>query len=311
MKKVSRRTFFSSSLGAAAALSLPGTAKATAGQEFTGTEQDPQDGPDIIDTNVNLFDWPFRKLKYGTTKALVDKLRKHRITQAWAGNFEALFHKDINGVNTRLAEECRRNGEGVLLPFGTVNLAWPDWEEDLRRCHEVHRMPGIRIYPIYQTFDLEHPDFRKLVQQVAARGMVLQIVGDMEDERHHHPIVEVRDVKFAPLVDVLKQTPDAKVQLTYWNHKVPRTLLDNLIRDTSVLLDTSRIEGAGEVGRLIEGKTWTGTATPIPVERILFGSHAPYFPVETNVIKLFESPLTLEQMQAIMNGNARRLLKSA
>ena len=311
MKKVSRRTFFSSSLGAAAALSLPGGAKASANQELSGAGQNTQDGPDIIDTNVNLFDWPFRKLKYGTTKALVDKLRKHRITQAWAGNFEALLHKDINGVNARLAEECRKNGEGMLLPFGTVNLAWPDWEEDLRRCHEVHRMPGIRIYPIYQTFDLEHPDFRKLVQQIAARGMVLQIVGDMEDERHHHPIVEVRDVKFAPLAEALKQTPDAKVQLIYWNHRAPRTLLDTLIRDTSVLLDTSRIEGAGEVGRLIEGKTWTGTATPIPAERILFGSHAPYFPVETNVIKLFESPLTLEQMQAIMNGNARRLLKSA
>jgi uncharacterized protein len=311
MKKVSRRTFFSSSLGAAAALSLPGAAKANAGQQPTEGGHNPQDGPDIIDTNVNLFDWPFRKLKYGKTKALVDKLRKHRITQAWAGNFEALFHKDINGVNARLAEECRSNGGGMLLPFGTVNLAWPDWEEDLRRCHEVHRMPGIRIYPIYQTFDLEHPDFRKLVQQVAARGMVLQIVGDMEDERHHHPIVEVRDVKFAPLVDVLKQIPGAKVQLVYWNHRAPRTPLDSLIRETSVMLDTSRIEGAGEVGRLIEGKTWTGTATPIPAERILFGSHAPYFPVETNVLKLFESPLTLEQMQAIMNGNARRLLKSA
>jgi hypothetical protein len=41
--------------------------------------------PDIIDTNVHLFDWPFRKLKYAGAKALVAKLRRHRITQAWAG----------------------------------------------------------------------------------------------------------------------------------------------------------------------------------------------------------------------------------
>src|SRR5687768_15735465 len=37
-------------------------------------------GPDIIDCNVHLFDWPFRKLKYARTEALVAKLRKHRIT---------------------------------------------------------------------------------------------------------------------------------------------------------------------------------------------------------------------------------------
>ena len=80
----------------------------------------------IIDTNVDLFTWPFRKLKYGDTHALVAKLRKHRIIEAWAGSFEALFHKDMDGVNQRLAAECRTNGEGLLVPFGSVNLAWPD-----------------------------------------------------------------------------------------------------------------------------------------------------------------------------------------
>jgi hypothetical protein len=101
----------------------------------------------IIDTNVNLFDWPFRALKYRSTKALVEKLKKHRIIEAWAGSFEALLSKDMNGVNTRLAAECRQHA-GFLIPFGSVNLAWPDWEEDVRRCHEVHRMPGLRIYPV-------------------------------------------------------------------------------------------------------------------------------------------------------------------
>ena len=309
MKKVSRRTFFANSLAAAAALSLPVAAKAKTDGHLSLEIADDQDSPTIVDTNVNLFEWPFRKLKYGKTKALVEKLRKHRISQAWAGSFEALFYKDIHGVNTRLAEECRANGEGMLIPFGTVNLAWPDWKEDLRRCHEVHKMQGIRIYPIYQTFNLEHPDFTELVKQVTARGMVLQIAGDMEDERHHHPIVEVRDLKLTPLIEMLKQVPDAKIQLVYWNHRVPRNLLDTLIKETNVLFDTARIEGVGEVGRLIEGKTWGGTTTPLPAERILFGSHGPYFPVEANVIKLFESPLTLEQMQAIMNGNARKFLK--
>lgn len=307
MKKLSRRTFFSNSLGAVAALS---SLSAKTGPHSSPSILKTNPGPDIIDTNVHVGEWPFRKLKYGETKSLVAKLRSHRITQAWAGSYEALFHKDIHGVNARLAEACRMHGEGMLLPFGTVNLAWPDWEEDLRRCHEVHGMRGIRIYPIYQTFDLDHPAFLELVRQATARGMILQIVGDMEDIRHHHPIIQTREINIAPLVDIMKQVPDAKVQLLYWNHRIGQDLLQRLIKETSVVLDISRIEGAGEVGRLIEGKPWSGKAMPIGIERFLFGSHAPYFPVETNVIKLFESPLTLEQMQAIMSGSARRFLEA-
>lgn len=307
MTKLNRRTFFSRSLGAAAAVSVAAPAMANPGTQsgaVAATE------PEIIDTNVHIFDWPFRKMKYGTTKALVEKLRHHRISQAWTGNYEALFHKDINGVNTRLSEECRANGQGVLLPFGTVNLAWPDWEEDLRRCHEIHKMPGIRIYPIYQTFDLDHADFRKLVEQVTARKMILQIVGDMEDSRHHHPIVEVRNVNMTPLIDIVRHVPHARIQLVYWNHRVRPDLLQSLISQTPIVFDTSRVEGAGEVGRLIEGNSWYGKGSAVPVDRFLFGSHAPYFPVETNVLKLFESPLRREQMIAIMNGNARRFLQS-
>src|SRR5205823_273623 len=90
-------------------------------------------GPDIVDTNVHLFDWPFRKLKYTRTESLIAKLRKHRIMQAWAGSFEAILNKQLDGVNRRLAEECRANGNGMLVPIGSVNPSWPDWDEDLRR----------------------------------------------------------------------------------------------------------------------------------------------------------------------------------
>lgn len=307
MKKITRRAFVSNSLLTAGALSIPASLLGAA-DESMFVEPAPASVPEIIDTNVSLLEFPFRRFKYGDTKALTAKLRHHRVTGAWVGSYEALFHKDIDGVNARLAEECRTKGRGMLLPFGAVNIAWPDWEEDLRRCQEVYKMPGIRIYPIYQTFDLEHPEFIKLVQKTADRGMILQIVGDVEDLRHIHPIVNVRAMSYKPLIDIMKKVPNAKVQLVYWNNRIGRDL-DALVQETNVVFDISRIEGNGAVGRMIEGNPWSGTANPVPVERLLFGSHAPFFPVETNIMKLFESPLTVEQMQAIMNGNARNFLK--
>lgn len=314
MNKIDRRNFLYNMLMTAASW-IPFSVTNLGGEKNSktiasppGLERPPDSVPEIIDTNVNLFQWPFRKLKYDETELLIAKLRKHRISKAWTGSFEALFHKNIDSVNSRLARECRAHGEGILVPFGTVNLAWPDWEEELRRCHEVHDMPGIRIYPGYQPFDLNHPDFVQFVQEVTDRGMILQIACDMEDARVHHPVIEVRDAGIELLPDTLRRVPEAKVQLLYWNHEVGSALLEELIRKTNAVFDITRIEHVGGVGRLIDGNSWFGNMGKLPVERFMFGSYAPYFPVEANLLKLFESPLTEKQSIAIMNGNARRFI---
>ena len=63
-----------------------------------------------------------------------------------------------------------------------------------------------------------------------------------------------------------------------------------LVRETQVTFDIAATEGNGGVGRLIEGKNPSYRGA-IPVDRLLFGSHAPFFPCESALMKLFESPL--------------------
>jgi predicted TIM-barrel fold metal-dependent hydrolase len=304
MTPIDRRDFLKASLLAGAAVSLSSPAATTAAAAAGGS-------PGIVDTNVNLFQWPFRRLKYSDTEALASKLRKHRIVEAWAGSFEALLQKDMNGVNERLARECRERGAGLFKPFGSVNLAWPDWEEDVRRCHEVFRMPGIRIYPGYQPFDLAHPGFKRLLAVTRERGLLLQIAFGMEDSRVHHPTLQLVPVTVGPLLDALKAEPKAKVQLLHFVGRPLGADLRLLMTQTSATIDFSRWEGNGAVGKL------TGTAPdskgtpPVPIDRVLFGSHAPFFPVETAILKLIESPFSTAQLTAMMQGNARRLLGQA
>jgi predicted TIM-barrel fold metal-dependent hydrolase len=261
----------------------------------------------IIDTHVTLFRWPFRRLKYDATPALVAKLRRHRITEAWAGSHEALLHKDLAGVNARLAAECRAHGDGLLRPFGSVNLAWPDWEDDLRRCHEEHQMPGVRLFPGYQTFDLTHPDLGRLVQLATERGLIVQIVFQLEDPRVHHPLLSLPVIDARPLVPLLERNPSARVQLLHFAGNVAGTDLRALVDRTNAWFEFSRWEGNGRLGQLIQ--PGPGSARPaVPAARVLFGSHAPYFPVETGLLRLFESPLDAETLHALMHRNARRLL---
>jgi predicted TIM-barrel fold metal-dependent hydrolase len=301
MSPIDRRRFLKNSLLSAAAVSFAarGAAVATS-SNVTG----------IIDTNVNLFDWPFRALKYRHTKALVAKLKRHRVIEAWAGSFEALFSKDMNGVNARLAAECREHGPGFLIPFGSVNLAWPDWEEDIRRCHEVHKMPGVRIYPGYQPFDLDHPGMERLVKMISERDLILQVVFGMEDPRVHHPILNVGPVTFAALLKAVKETPNAKVELLHFSGSSQGEDLSRFMTKLNTVMDISRLEGNGAIGRML-GSVQGLPSARVPLDRLVFGSHAPYFPVETAILKLIESPLDDAQLRAIMQGNARRLLPRA
>jgi uncharacterized protein len=307
--KLNRRQFLKTSALSAAAVTLPAaTTPLVAQTRRAGGDAAPGGRPGIIDTNVHLFEWPFRHLKYGRTDALVAKLRKHGVQQAWAGSFEALFSKDIRGVNTRLVEECRRHGAGLLVPAGSVNPMWPDWEEDLRRCQEDFKMGIVRVHPCYHGYSLEDPEFARVLEKATERRLLVQVVLELEDPRVHHPLINAQSARPVGLVPLLQKHPSARVQLIgdsfSWT-RIPQA--KPLLDAKNVWHEISAIEGVGGVGRLIDGKHWH-IGGRLPIERFVFGSHAPYFPFESALLKVFESPFTREQMTAIMEGNARRLV---
>jgi len=297
---IDRRTWVKASLLPAV---VPLAALATASH---GAEP-PAAGPEIVDTNVHLFDWPFRRLKYARTEALAAKLRKHRITRAWAGSFEAILHKQLDPINRRLSEECRTRGGGLFVPIGSVNPAWPDWEEDLRRAHEQYRMPGVRLYPAYHGYSLDEPAFARLLAEASRRDLLVQIALRMEDERVHHAALDMRAVDVSPLIELMKKTPKAKVQLINAAGPLLGNQVAALVRDTPITFDIAATEGNGGIGRLIDGQNYSYRGA-IPVERLLFGSHAPFFPCESALLKLFESPLERKQLENVMHANPCRLI---
>jgi hypothetical protein len=105
----------------------------------------------------------------------------------------------------------------------------------------------------------------------------------------------------------MKRVPQARVQLINSAGPLLGNNVSALVRETQVSFDIAATESNGGVGRLIEGKN-TSYRGAIPVERLLFGSYAPFFPCESALLKLFESPLSLEQIEKLMNSNARHIL---
>lgn len=283
---ISRRTFLQATVAGTAAVAL-------------STPVNSAESSRLIDTNVSLGAWPFRQHRLASTAALVHKLRQHGVTQAWAGHFDGLLHKDVSGVNARLAEECARVGNGFLVPMGTINPTSPGWEEDLRRCHEVHRMPGIRLQPNYHGYKLSDAAFERVLRLATDRGVFVQIAVIMEEERTIHPLVNVPPVETAPLLEVLKAVPQARVQLLNAFRTVKGEAVLKLAA-AGVRFEIAMLEGVNGIANLLE---------KLPLESLCFGSHAPFFYFESAKLKLQESELGAHQRNSVSAENAQRLRK--
>jgi predicted TIM-barrel fold metal-dependent hydrolase len=253
----------------------------------------------IVDTNVWLSLWPFRRLPLDETAALVTKLRNSGVTTAWAGSFDGMLHKDLGAVNERLAGECRQHGRGMLIPFGVINPMLPDWKEELRRCRETHEMRGIRLHPNYHGYKLDRPVFAELLDLATERGLIVQIAMSMEDERMQQPLMQVPHVDAAPLVEVLNDRRNAKVVLLNWFRAVKGDLLPKLAEAAQIFFEIATVEGVGGVGTLLK---------QVPPERILFGSYAPFFYFESAALKLKESAMSQQDLVRIRRENAMQVL---
>ncbi len=267
---------------------LPGNARAADDGQSAGFR--------IVDTNVSLFHWPFRRLPLDETDAMVRKLQTLGIGQAWAGSFEGILHRDISGVNERLISACRWVPE--LVPIGSVNPALPGWESDLQRSIE-HGMPGIRLHPNYHGYSLDDARFAELLKRTTAAGQFIQIAASLEDGRTHSDLVRIADVDLSPLPTLMPTVPGARVQLL--NHKLRAPLLRQLASTPGIYFDTARVEATDGVPQLVKS---------VPSGRVLFGTHAPFLIPEAALIRTHESGLLdASALRAVLAGNAGSLLR--
>jgi len=255
----------------------------------------------LIDVNVNLSRWPTRRIRDDETARLAARLKLRGVTQTWAGSFDGLLHQDIGAVNLRLAEECRSQADVQLIPFGTINPTLPDWEEDLRRCAEVHQMPGIRLHPNYHGYTLQDDLFRQVLQQATARRLIVGLVVQMEDERMMHPLLKVKPLDLEPLAEQVQAIPELRLVIHNSGRLLRGANLAKVLQAGQVFVDIAFLEGLGVLESFLN---------EAPFERILFGSNAPYHYLESGLLKLQESQLAVPQLLAIRHGNAQSLLSS-
>ncbi len=253
----------------------------------------------IIDVHVNLSRWPFRRLPEDEPQRLVAKLHAHGVERALASTFDGLLHLDLAAANRRLVAECEQFGQEILTPVGAVNLSLPNWEADVAYCAQTPSVRGVRLWPGYHDISLDDPRFADLCARCEAEHLLLQIVLRLEDSRTEHPNFTSQAVGLKPLPDILKNHPALKVVLINPGRDVPAAVAAQFATVGQIYFEIGMIEGTGGLEKYLQ---------QVPPERMLFGSHLPFFYFEAATLRLQESQPGDRITRLITYENARRLL---
>jgi predicted TIM-barrel fold metal-dependent hydrolase len=252
----------------------------------------------ITDTHVYVGHWPHQTLSGEASTKLIDQLSQSGVAQAWTGNFDGLFHKDVAAVNERLANTCAKLGDGMLIPFGTVNPTLPDWEDDIRRCHESFHMPGIRLHPNYHGYKLDDPRFSRVLELATARGLIVQLVAWLESQKHFLLSPSATQVGLKPLADKAA-LPKLKMLVIGSDWRSDAETIRRLSQQKQIYFDCTRAQSSADIRRLVEMATSA---------RVVFGSGTPLHDIEASVARLREAKLSDNDWKSVALKSAGRLL---
>lgn len=253
----------------------------------------------IIDTNAYVSRWPFRRTPCDDLDRLVAVYQRYGVAEAWVGSLDGLLHRDMEGVNARLDQTCRAVKGCRLLPFGSINPKLPDWKEDVQRCVQKYRMPGIRLHPNYHGYRLDEPIFGEVLDLAVQYRLRVQVVVQMEDTRVQDARLPVPDVDLGPLVEALQGRPELDVMVLNGFIPAAQKALSQLAETGHVWFDLAVLEGVAGVQEVFRR---------IRADRIVLGSHLPLFCLESALLKMEESELEPDTRRAILQDNARQFL---
>ena len=241
----------------------------------------------IIDCNVGYGRWPFARFYEDTPAKLDGLLKQDGIDAALVSSAEAILYEEPAEWNGDLARKLR--GRPRLIPVPVANPR-------VRSAGSIVSGPdlkAVKLIPNYHVYSLKDDAAAQLCSQVSGRGIPVLIQMRVEDERSHYELLKVPGVPVEDIIALAAKLPGLNVVALgpYFEEAVR-------LAGAGIYVDISFVETLDTLRQLC-GKA--------PVDRILFGSHAPWMYPRSAAAKLLKSTITEEQREAIGWRTASRL----
>ena len=166
----------------------------------------------ILDVNAYLGPFAFRRLQNHSASALLKLMDSRKIDRAVVSSASAITYRNPQAGNEDVAADVK-TGRERLIPLGVINPSYAGWRDDLKECHEVFGMKGLRLYPRWHGYTLASAPVLDLIHMATERRMIVSIPIRVEDPRQRSWLVDVPDVPLDELVTLVKAIPRARFHI--------------------------------------------------------------------------------------------------
>ena len=216
----------------------------------------------------------------------------------------------VNDASARMNELGAQTG---VLSFGCMHPDFDGWKEELARVRDLG-LKGIKLHPQYQDTDFDDPRYLRILDRCGELGLVVLTHAGLD-------IGMPGKDNCAPemVARVLEQVGPVKLVLAHMGGWRQWDRVEALLPGTGVYLDTSF--SLGEITPLDDGHYRPGDLPLLDEaaflrmvrrfgpDRILFGTDSPWDDQGAALACLRALPLEKSELDAILGGNARKLLE--
>ncbi|RKN74193.1 amidohydrolase family protein [Paenibacillus ginsengarvi] len=249
----------------------------------------------VIDFAVWTGNWPFLKLRYTELPALKVKLQSQHVQQAFVAPIDAILEQDPMRANKALLAATA--GDDYFSPVLIADLSFANWEEVIELAVTDGHVRMIKLLPSYHMYEVDESVFEPLVRLTQQHRLLISFQMRVEDKRGMYPLLNVNDPDIVRVVKTLSYFPEQPFVLS---NPVIGELVQVLNSVDNVYVELESLEHADVLLQLKQLYT---------LDRILYGSHAPFFIPEAALSKLKVTDATREDAEQVAFGNARRLLE--
>ena len=216
----------------------------------------------------------------------------------------------INNYAAKANETAEATG---LLSFGCIHPDFPEWKEELSRIAALG-LKGIKLHPVYQDVDFDDMRYLRILDRAGELGLIIVTHSGLDIG---YPGVERCSPQM--ILNAVKQVGQVKLVLAHMGGWRQWAAAEELLVGQSVWFDTSF--SAGEIAPLEDGyysqeelpmldkSDFLRMIRRFGTDRVLFGTDSPWSDQKASLDLIRALPLENAEKDAVLGGNARRLLQ--
>lgn len=254
----------------------------------------------LFDANIFCGHYPFRSLPATTPAELLSLLSEAQIPRCIATPYESIFYRlPWSGLQPWLdADELPADQVWFWL---TVNPLMPRWDKDIAAAADHPRIAGIRLFPRYHGYRLDHPAVAEVTSAAASARLPVNLTARLLDDRLHPYPLRVDDpLDMKAVIQVLKSS-----SLTTW--VLSMFTMAELEQVGPHLADYPRV--FCDIGCAKPFEFWGDhIRATLPPAQVIYGSGAPLYYHTGNRLSLVRTGFSPNEIRGFAMSNLDRLL---